>query len=69
VSDSIYATETFGDRGWSRRWCQRGGSSAAGSRYLPFLDYGDAEQYRRRLEQAGRDCNDLKKDDSSSTTP
>jgi hypothetical protein len=31
------------------------------SRYQYFLDYGDAEQYRKRLEEVRRDFNDLKK--------
>ena len=39
------------------------------SRYSHFLDYGDADQYRQRLEQVRRDFNDLKKGDSSLTAP
>jgi hypothetical protein len=31
------------------------------SRYQHFLDYGDAEQYRKRIEEVRRDFNDLKK--------
>ena len=31
------------------------------SRYQHFLDYGDAEQYRKRLEEVRRDFADLKK--------
>jgi hypothetical protein len=31
------------------------------SRYQNFLDYGDAEQYRKRIEEVRRDFNDLKK--------
>lgn len=31
------------------------------SRYQYFLDYGDAEQYRERLEEVRRDFSDLKK--------
>ena len=31
------------------------------SRYSNFLDYGDAEQYRKRLEEVRREFNDLKK--------
>lgn len=31
------------------------------SRYAHFLDYGDAEQYRRRIEKVRRDFADLKK--------
>jgi hypothetical protein len=30
------------------------------SRYQHFLDYGDAEQYRKRLEEVRRDFADLK---------
>ena len=30
------------------------------SRYSHFLDYGDADQYRQRLEQVRRDFDDLK---------
>jgi hypothetical protein len=29
---------------------------------FPFLDYGDAEQYRKRIEQVRRDFEDLKHD-------
>ena len=32
------------------------------SRYSHFLDYGDAEQYRQRIEQVRRDFDDLKKE-------
>lgn len=32
------------------------------SRYPRFLDYGDAEQYRQRVEQVRRDFDDLKKE-------
>jgi hypothetical protein len=32
------------------------------SRYQYFLDYGDAEQYRKRIEQVRRDFEDLKKE-------
>ena len=32
------------------------------SRYSHFLDFGDAEQYRRRIEQVRRDFHDLRKD-------
>ncbi len=31
------------------------------SRYQYFLDFGDAEQYRKRIEEVRRDFNDLKK--------
>ena len=31
------------------------------SRYRHFLDYGDAEQFRKRIEEVRRDFNDLKK--------
>lgn len=31
------------------------------SRYTHFLDYGDAEQYRQRLEKVRREFNDLRK--------
>jgi hypothetical protein len=31
------------------------------SRYQHFLDYGDAEQYRKRIEEVRRDFEDLKK--------
>lgn len=31
------------------------------SRYQHFLDYGDAEQYRQRIEQVRRDFEDLRK--------
>jgi hypothetical protein len=31
------------------------------SRYQHFLDYGDEEEYRKRIEQVRRDFNDLKK--------
>jgi hypothetical protein len=37
------------------------------SRYPHFLDYGDAEEYRRRIEQVRRDFEDLRKRDSGST--
>jgi hypothetical protein len=30
------------------------------SRYPRFLDYGDAEEYRKRVEQVRRDFDDLK---------
>jgi hypothetical protein len=31
------------------------------SRYQHFLDYGDAEQFRKRIEEVRRDFDDLKK--------
>ena len=34
------------------------------SRYQKFFDYGDAEQYRRRLEEVRQSFEDLKKDES-----
>jgi len=30
------------------------------SRYQHFLDYGDAEQYRKRIKEVRRDFKDLK---------
>ena len=36
------------------------------SRYRFFLDYGDAEQYRKRIEEVRRDFEDLKKEASNS---
>ena len=35
------------------------------SRYQHFLDYGDAEQYRKRIEEIRRDFADVKKPDGS----
>jgi len=34
------------------------------SRYPHFLDYGDAEEYRKRIEQVRRDFDDLKKSEA-----
>jgi hypothetical protein len=34
------------------------------SRYPRFLDYGDAEEYRKRLEQVRRDFEDVKKQET-----
>jgi len=36
------------------------------SRYRHFLDYGDAEQYRARVEEVRRAFDDLKKEDEAS---
>ena len=33
------------------------------SRYAHFLDFGDAEQYRQRIEQVRRDFTDLQKEE------
>jgi hypothetical protein len=37
------------------------------SRYHHFIDYGDAEQYRQRIEQVRRDFSDLKKEAKTAT--
>ena len=42
------------------------GSSSEISRYAHFLDFGDAEEYRKRIEQVRRDFEDLKTSEPAS---